>query len=199
MPKKNSTNLTSFWIKWLLATLIGAAVGVFVTYIIGELLSAAIDDDFVILASIIVIFPGVFIGLGQWLVLQSRQKTTSWWTAVTAAGIGSSLVLFVVSFSLQIASGSSTQSSLWLGLVPILVMSILQLMILNFELDLHFQQTWIWLPATLLTWPFGPLLGNFGFSDIFEVFPISLLTVIFSLYPAASGWALTHFIRQVES
>jgi len=133
------------------------------------------------------------------MVLQTRQKTTKWWTAVTAAGIGSSLVLFIVSFSFQIASGLSIQSSLWLGIIPILIMSILQLMILNFELDLYIQQTWIWLPATLLTWPFGPLLGNFGFSDIFEIFPIPLLILIFSLYPAVTGWALTQFIRQVES
>ncbi len=70
-----------FWLRWVLASVLGSAVGL----AIGGSASAAIGEGFAGMGTVGVIF-GALLGTTQWLVMRKYVALTGWWALATAFG-----------------------------------------------------------------------------------------------------------------
>ena len=70
-----------FWLRWVLASVLGSAVGV----VIGGFAGSAIGEGFAGMGAVGVIF-GALLGTMQWLVMRKYVALTSWWALATAFG-----------------------------------------------------------------------------------------------------------------
>jgi hypothetical protein len=89
-----------FWLLWMLATVVGAAVGLLLSLPLNELLVAALGGDSkpppwtATETALIILFKGaeggmigIGMGLGQWWVFRKYLKETGWWVLATGVAL----------------------------------------------------------------------------------------------------------------
>lgn len=94
------TNSRMASLKFLLLWIALVSVGYFIGSNLGGFLTRDFDDrDFALESFLLLALIGLFIGLGQWIAIQSRVKTTWIWIPVTAMGFpfGGFISLLLVS------------------------------------------------------------------------------------------------------
>jgi len=70
-----------FWLRWVLASILGATVGVTIAGFAGS----AMGEGFASMGTVGVIF-GALLGTMQWLVMRKYVTLTGWWVLATAFG-----------------------------------------------------------------------------------------------------------------
>ena len=142
MPTSNMEVGWSFWLQWMLASILGFAVGAAMANAVTDLIFTALF--------------GVAGGFTQWLVLRHRILGAGWW--VLASTLGFAIVPIVAIAGVMAVSqimsldGNPLAAPILLGVLSGVLSALFPWLILRRQ----FAQAGWWIPAHLL----GSLLGG---------------------------------------
>lgn len=184
----------SFWIAWVLASIvgfgIGALLGARVAY--GLFDRAGFDALLGIMAGIVM---GATGGYMQWVVLREKVARAGWWVLASALGFAA---FFATPGAIDFSENPAMAG--FLGVIALgLVGGILQWLILRRQVE---RAGW-WFMATM----FGALVGEMGFPISIAIGATgnyNLSAMLFGLifgagYGAITGAALVGLLSQAES
>ncbi len=150
MKVKRSKAGLSFWLQWVVASIVGMFVGFF----LGFLVAASIPD---VLGrwfgfSVFGIVLGIAVGILQWFILRRRVSVAGWWVLATAVGgLGIFQARLIFGFSTLFGSYESFVAFLgWIGIASLggLVTGTLQWLVLREKVS---RAGW-WVLASTVGW-----------------------------------------------
>ena len=182
------------WLWWVLASSIGAALGVAITLM--AMAAFGGDDDRVM----VVLAPAVAVGIGmmQWLVLRRHIPQAAWWTLVSITGglIGAVVIGGVASAAFAILGMDLVTRTMQGTVANVASLSLygagIGLMQWLF-LRRHVMQTGWWVLASIIGWALLGVMVGESLESLAEL-------TLFGTVPAlTTGFVLARLLRQPVS
>jgi hypothetical protein len=177
----------SFWLQWILASILGFAVGAAMAIAVTDLIFTALF--------------GVAGGFTQWLVLRHRILGAGWWVLASTLGFAIAPIMAIAGVMAvsQIMSldGNSLAAPILLGVLSGVLSAIFPWLILRRQ----FAQAGWWIPAHLLGSLLGGAMGIVTFHGVsligFYQFDWAAAGAMFGAgLGAVTGITLVWFLRQ---
>jgi hypothetical protein len=128
----------TLYLQWVLATIVGWAIGFYVCEAIEHFISTVFVDGLVL---------GAGLGLAQGIVLRGRIAHPGWWAGATFLGFGVAKGVAAVLVNGQSAAVTAAMTAVLIGIA----LGLAQWLVLGIRRP---GAAW-WLPATIAAWAIG--------------------------------------------
>jgi len=167
------TNSRVASLKFFLLWLSLVSIGYFIGSNLGEFLTRDFDDrDFALASFLLLVLIGLFVGLGQWIAINSKIKSTWQWIPATAIGF---------SFG---------------GFIAYFFVSLLEMGLMYVGMYYSAYQ-WIEMNATLLVT--GIFIGALQWIVLKKTLATSLKWLLISGLSLAVGYDVAYYVAQIHS
>ena len=184
------------WAWWVLASTVGAAVGLILSYAwlrVAVVAFGANEDR--IAMNVFVPLMAICIGIAQWLVMRRHTRRAGWWLVASIAG-------WIVGAAAIIVTSSVVSSVVPMGILNEIVTgtagTVVALALLGAVIGItqwlylrrHFTRAGWWVLASLAGWALLGVLAGRSFSDLAEMTGVGTVPAL------TTGCVLVWLLRQ---